>query len=171
LGCNLSDHQACDELCKQDSYWYGHCATWDGRDFTCSCYQYKIPLNGSLCIEMQQTCNEYCINKYKYRTFCCYFFISYKFGFKNREKDTEYLRKVRHSRKRSIEIDSYSINNVEISLEKEKTEIHEKHFSSFNWQKQYTGLEGGYCYVYASWTAPNGTTQCKCFEELLQPVR
>ncbi|VDN91814.1 unnamed protein product [Brugia pahangi] len=89
-------HQACDELCKQDSYWYGHCSIWDGYDFTCSCYHYKIPLNGSICKRMQKICNDYCIKR---------------------------------------------------------------------------GLEGGYCYVYASRTAPNGTTECKCFEELLQPVR
>uniref|UniRef100_A0A0R3S411 Defensin-like protein n=1 Tax=Elaeophora elaphi TaxID=1147741 RepID=A0A0R3S411_9BILA len=63
LGCDLSDHQACDELCKQDSYWYGHCSTWDGRDFTCSCYQYKVPLDGNLCKQMQRICKEYCIKK------------------------------------------------------------------------------------------------------------
>uniref|UniRef100_A0AAF5PZ20 Uncharacterized protein n=2 Tax=Wuchereria bancrofti TaxID=6293 RepID=A0AAF5PZ20_WUCBA len=96
FGCNLSDHQACDELCKQDSYWYGHCSIWDGHDFTCSCYQYKMPLNGSICKRIQKICNEYCIKR---------------------------------------------------------------------------GLEGGYCYVYASRTAPNGTTECKCFEELSKPVR
>ncbi|CAG9540832.1 unnamed protein product [Cercopithifilaria johnstoni] len=96
IGCNLPDHQACDELCKQDSYWYGHCSTWNGRDFTCTCYQYKVPLDGSLCKEMQQMCKEYCTKK---------------------------------------------------------------------------GLEGGYCYVYASWKAPNGTTECECFEELSQPLR
>lgn len=32
----------------------------------------------------------------------------------------------------------------------------------------FQGLQGGYCYVYASRAAPNGTTECKCFEELLQ---
>ncbi|VDN07306.1 unnamed protein product [Thelazia callipaeda] len=63
LGCNKLDHQACDELCKQDSFWYGHCTTWDGRDFSCTCYEYHLPLNGSLCNQMQKVCKDYCFRQ------------------------------------------------------------------------------------------------------------
>ncbi|VDN52464.1 unnamed protein product [Dracunculus medinensis] len=59
-GCTLMDHQTCDELCKQDSYWYGHCASWDGRDFSCKCYDYKPPLDSTVCKPKQQSCNETC---------------------------------------------------------------------------------------------------------------
>uniref|UniRef100_A0A914S2A7 Uncharacterized protein n=1 Tax=Parascaris equorum TaxID=6256 RepID=A0A914S2A7_PAREQ len=55
-GCDSSDHRACDEICKQDSFWYGHCITWDGRDFSCKCHEYRPPLDKTPCLERQQSC-------------------------------------------------------------------------------------------------------------------
>ncbi|EPB68992.1 hypothetical protein ANCCEY_11918 [Ancylostoma ceylanicum] len=45
--CNVLDHQACDELCKVDNYWYGHCTAWDGKNFSCKCFEYVAPLDGT----------------------------------------------------------------------------------------------------------------------------
>ncbi|MFH4977206.1 hypothetical protein AB6A40_003915 [Gnathostoma spinigerum] len=62
-GCTALDHQECDELCKQDSYWYGHCSSWDGRDFSCRCFDYKPPLRRSVCINRQEACEDECRSK------------------------------------------------------------------------------------------------------------
>uniref|UniRef100_A0A915B7S6 Uncharacterized protein n=1 Tax=Parascaris univalens TaxID=6257 RepID=A0A915B7S6_PARUN len=59
-GCDSSDHRACDEICKQDSFWYGHCITWDGRDFSCKCHEYRPPLDKTPCLERQQSCSDGC---------------------------------------------------------------------------------------------------------------
>lgn len=63
IGCNQMDHLTCDELCKSDSYWYGHCAYWDGTDFRCQCYEYNEPLKGSVCQNSQKYCMNICILK------------------------------------------------------------------------------------------------------------
>ncbi|KAK0395184.1 hypothetical protein QR680_001159 [Steinernema hermaphroditum] len=63
VGCSTLDHQTCDELCKQDNYWYGHCTAWDGRDFQCRCYEYKSPADGSLCANQQRYCMDLCQRK------------------------------------------------------------------------------------------------------------
>ena len=48
-GCLTPDHDACDEICKLDNFWYGHCEIWDGRNFGCHCFQYEHPLRGAVC--------------------------------------------------------------------------------------------------------------------------
>lgn len=63
LGCEKLDHTACDELCKADGFWYGHCSHWDGRDFQCTCYEYKKPLDPSICSDMQEQCLQECKDK------------------------------------------------------------------------------------------------------------
>ncbi|CAJ0581264.1 unnamed protein product, partial [Mesorhabditis spiculigera] len=68
--CGWLDHQTCDELCKGDSFWYGHCAGWDGQDFSCKCYEYKAPLDGDRCREKQQKCNKMCIKQGMEGGFC-----------------------------------------------------------------------------------------------------
>ncbi len=62
-GCANNDHHACDELCKQDSFWYGYCSAWDGRDFECKCYDYKSPLNATICHDRQLFCAAKCIEQ------------------------------------------------------------------------------------------------------------
>uniref|UniRef100_A0A914VZ07 Knottin scorpion toxin-like domain-containing protein n=1 Tax=Plectus sambesii TaxID=2011161 RepID=A0A914VZ07_9BILA len=59
-GCHSYDHEACDEICKQDNYWYGHCAQWNGRDFQCKCVEYKQPLQGQVCGSKQRQCTDEC---------------------------------------------------------------------------------------------------------------
>ncbi|CAJ0608298.1 unnamed protein product [Cylicocyclus nassatus] len=58
--CNVLDHQACDELCKVDSYWYGHCTAWDGKNFSCKCFDYPSPLDGKSCIGKHSNCARKC---------------------------------------------------------------------------------------------------------------
>ncbi|KHN84830.1 hypothetical protein Tcan_12732 [Toxocara canis] len=59
-GCQSNDHRACDEICKQDSFWYGHCTAWDGRDFRCECHEYRPPLDKTPCIQKQHLCSDAC---------------------------------------------------------------------------------------------------------------
>ncbi|CAD6194024.1 unnamed protein product [Caenorhabditis auriculariae] len=68
--CTYLDHQACDELCKVDSFWYGHCAAWDGFDFRCKCFEYSAPLNGKICTSRQQRCTEKCRSQGSEGGFC-----------------------------------------------------------------------------------------------------
>ncbi|KAJ1370591.1 hypothetical protein KIN20_032354 [Parelaphostrongylus tenuis] len=58
--CNLLDHQVCDELCKVDNYWYGHCTIWDGENFSCKCFDYLPPLDGSICRGKHPYCSRKC---------------------------------------------------------------------------------------------------------------
>ncbi|VDK20949.1 unnamed protein product [Anisakis simplex] len=59
-GCQKSDHQECDEICKQDSFWYGECRSWTGREFSCECFEYREPLDKTLCTERQRECVNHC---------------------------------------------------------------------------------------------------------------
>ncbi|CAJ0945944.1 unnamed protein product, partial [Mesorhabditis belari] len=68
--CTWIDHQTCDELCKSDSYWYGHCAGWDGMDFSCKCFDYNPPLSGDRCKEKQKKCEKMCIKQGLEGGFC-----------------------------------------------------------------------------------------------------
>nr|ASX95026.1 candidate secreted effector Minc03750 [Meloidogyne incognita] len=64
LGCSEQDHRSCDDVCKGDSYWYGFCSAWDGRDLKCSCSGYRYPLDGNVCgPSRQQKCVEECRGK------------------------------------------------------------------------------------------------------------
>jgi hypothetical protein len=64
IGCSEQDHRSCDDVCKGDSFWYGFCASWDGRDLQCSCMAYKEPLDGSICgAERQENCGNECREK------------------------------------------------------------------------------------------------------------
>ncbi|CAI4227060.1 unnamed protein product [Auanema sp. JU1783] len=58
--CTVLDHQACDELCKVDNFWYGHCSGWDGTDFSCKCFDYHAPLDGKMCQGKQRRCSRKC---------------------------------------------------------------------------------------------------------------
>ncbi|XGW12335.1 hypothetical protein V3C99_013218 [Haemonchus contortus] len=58
--CNTLDHQACDELCKVDNFWYGHCTAWDGKNFSCKCFDYVAPLDGSICTGKHAYCSRKC---------------------------------------------------------------------------------------------------------------
>ncbi|GMT12943.1 hypothetical protein PFISCL1PPCAC_4240, partial [Pristionchus fissidentatus] len=68
--CTSIDHQACDELCKTDSFWYGHCIGWDGTDFSCTCFEYRAPLSGDACKPKQNECTLKCKETGKDGGFC-----------------------------------------------------------------------------------------------------
>ncbi|RCN27372.1 hypothetical protein ANCCAN_26893 [Ancylostoma caninum] len=65
--CNVLDHQACDELCKVDNYWYGHCTAWDGKNFSCKCFDYVAPLDGTVCTGKHTHCARKCKETVGYR--------------------------------------------------------------------------------------------------------
>ncbi|CAI2334830.1 unnamed protein product [Caenorhabditis sp. 36 PRJEB53466] len=68
--CTFLDHQACDEVCKTDNFWYGHCMGWDGFNFSCKCYEYELPLDGSICEPRQLACSEKCKDQGSEGGFC-----------------------------------------------------------------------------------------------------
>ncbi|CAI5441612.1 unnamed protein product [Caenorhabditis angaria] len=68
--CTFLDHQACDEVCKTDSFWYGHCIGWDGFNFSCKCYEYEQPLDGKVCLTRQIGCSEKCKDQGSEGGFC-----------------------------------------------------------------------------------------------------
>ncbi|KAF7634174.1 hypothetical protein Mgra_00006472 [Meloidogyne graminicola] len=71
LGCSEQDHKSCDDVCKGDSYWYGFCSVWDGRDLKCSCSNYRSPLDGKVCGPLrQQKCMEECRGKGQEGGYC-----------------------------------------------------------------------------------------------------
>jgi hypothetical protein len=92
-GCHPLDHevqsclfhththklQACDELCKQSSHWYGHCDKWDGSMFSCTCFAYVAPLDGHVCSDKQTKCDSDCVDKGMVCC-CCFIFIIYLFS-------------------------------------------------------------------------------------------
>ncbi|KAI6184082.1 hypothetical protein M3Y97_00558300 [Aphelenchoides bicaudatus] len=61
--CGRADHLQCDEICKMDSFFYGNCKLYDGKDFQCQCYPYRAPLDGSVCRNMQDYCKKTCQQK------------------------------------------------------------------------------------------------------------
>ncbi|EGT54466.1 hypothetical protein CAEBREN_05269 [Caenorhabditis brenneri] len=68
--CTFLDHQACDEVCKTDNFWYGHCIGWDGFNFSCKCYEYIAPLDGKICETRQMACSEKCKDQGSEGGFC-----------------------------------------------------------------------------------------------------
>uniref|UniRef100_A0A1I7XE87 WSC domain-containing protein n=1 Tax=Heterorhabditis bacteriophora TaxID=37862 RepID=A0A1I7XE87_HETBA len=68
--CNVLDHQACDELCKVDNFWYGYCIAWDGKDFSCKCFDYHPPLDGKKCEGRQEHCSKKCLRGGSEGGFC-----------------------------------------------------------------------------------------------------
>uniref|UniRef100_A0A7E4V5Q0 Defensin-like protein n=1 Tax=Panagrellus redivivus TaxID=6233 RepID=A0A7E4V5Q0_PANRE len=70
FGCSAMDHAACDELCKTDYFWYGHCSAWNGVDFQCKCYEYRAPLNSIVCQNYKDYCNDFCQRKTKENGYC-----------------------------------------------------------------------------------------------------
>ncbi|KAE9553673.1 hypothetical protein FO519_003121 [Halicephalobus sp. NKZ332] len=69
-GCAPVDHAACDEVCKTDGMWYGHCTSWDGVDFQCKCFDYTPPLNSIICKDYKEYCNTFCMKKSRQTGYC-----------------------------------------------------------------------------------------------------
>ncbi|KJH51933.1 hypothetical protein DICVIV_01914 [Dictyocaulus viviparus] len=43
-----------------DNFWYGYCTAWDGENFSCKCFEYTPPLDGSICKGKHAYCSRKC---------------------------------------------------------------------------------------------------------------